>query len=203
MVTWAGVRAGRRPRATSGSGVGVQAGEVHVGDGLAAEDGVDPEGGQPVGVRGGGVAFGIVGGVAQEQDIAGGGGPVLGRMGQEGAQGFRLGQAVVEVVVDALEGHGQGGEALLAAQIQQGGGGGQQIWRADEQIVGSGPGRDVLEQWPRQDGLDGLRCGQSRRIDGQVVVLPPGRPGDLGLIFPQKPGGGFVMSKSEHPRPDR
>ena len=91
-----------------GQGVVVQAGEVHVGDGLAAEDGVDPERGQQIGFRPGGVALGIIGGVAHQQDVAGDRGPTLGRVGQERADGLWFGQTVVEVIVDALEGHGQG-----------------------------------------------------------------------------------------------
>ena len=73
-------------------------------------------------------ALGVVGGVSEEEDVAGRGlGPVVVGEGEEVLDGLGGDLAEAEGVVDVLEGDGHGGEALGLAEVDEGLGGGEEV----------------------------------------------------------------------------
>ena len=159
-----------------------EASEGEVGEEIVAVDGGvegvggGPEEGGPGEGRGeevlpggpGEEALGVVGGVAEEEDVAGSGsGPVVVGEGEEVADGVGGGFSEAEVVVDLLEGDGHGGEALGLSVEDEGLGGGEKGLGGDEDPVG------LVGGVAQRGGLDGADLGaeEGGGGDGEVVVV--------------------------------
>ena len=135
-----------------GQSVPVQQGEGQVAAGLAPVAGGDQVDRQEVGLRVRQVAARVVAGVAHQQQEARGLAPVLGGVLQQAADGLRLGQPAVELVVDRLQRQGQDAQPAPGPVGEQGLEGVEQVLRAQRQV--SGLQGFVAQVWLRPGGLD-------------------------------------------------
>ena len=132
------------------------------------------------------IVLGVVGGVAEEEDVTGRGFlPVVVSVGEEGLEGVGGGFAETELVVDVLDGHGPGPESLALSEVQERLGGGEEVTRPDDEVVGTVA--DALEGARKRPSHLGPEEGGRRDRDVAVAGLRPEAQAALPEPGPREP----------------
>ncbi len=125
------------------------------------------------------MSLGVVGGVSEEEDVAGRGGlPGVEGEGEEALEGVGPGFPVAELVDDGLEGDGPGGEALALA-----------VSARASRPRASGPGGRRRSSRPGSRGCGACARGSGADLgreeglgrDGEVAVVLLGVPGEAAV----------------------